>query len=219
MAGGGFIRSSKKTFLIVSHDRYFLDRVTTKTLELEHTRAAVFSGPYSVFKRKKQEQRDAQMKHYLQQQKEIKRIEDFVANQRRWNRERNIIAAESRLRGPYGQARKAEGGGQSAVLAFQTAASKAATCFRCAASAKRPAAPLLTDVAFELKLGDRLFIVGANGSGQVHADRNSHLPGWSPTAAGTNTATTRSSAITIRSSSSSTTKIPSSASCGTKTAR
>lgn len=39
-----FIRSSKKTFLIVSHDRYFLDRVTTKTLELEHTRAAVFSG-------------------------------------------------------------------------------------------------------------------------------------------------------------------------------
>ena len=75
-----FIRSSKKTFLIVSHDRYFLDRVTTKTLELEHTRAAVFSGPYSVFKRKKQEQRDAQMKHYLQQQKEIKRIEDFLAN-------------------------------------------------------------------------------------------------------------------------------------------
>lgn len=48
----GFIRTSKKTFLIVSHDRYFLDRVTTKTLELEHTRATVFSGPYSVFKQK-----------------------------------------------------------------------------------------------------------------------------------------------------------------------
>lgn len=97
---------------------YFLDRVTTKTLELEHTRAAVFSGPYSVFKRKKQEQRDAQMKHYLQQQKEIKRIEDFVANQRRWNRERNIIAAESRLKALDRMVKleKPKEAGQSAVL-------------------------------------------------------------------------------------------------------
>ena len=164
-----FIRSSKKTFLIVSHDRYFLDRVTTKTLELEHTRAAVFSGPYSVFKRKKQEQRDAQMKHYLQQQKEIKRIEDFVANQRRWNRERNIIAAESRLKALDRMVKleKPKEAVKAPSFAFQTAAKQSSDVLSVRGVSKTfGSAPLLTDVSFELKLGDRLFIVGANGSGK-----------------------------------------------------
>ena len=165
----GFIRTSKKTFLIVSHDRYFLDRVTTKTLELEHTRATVFSGPYSVFKQKKQEQRAAQMKHYLQQQKEIKRIEDFVENQRRWNRERNIIAAESRLKAleRMEKLEKPKDEVKAPSFSFQTSAKQSSDVLSVRGIGKSFGnTPLLTDIGFELKRGDRLFIVGANGSGK-----------------------------------------------------
>ena len=129
----------------------------------------MFSGPYSVFKRKKQEQRDAQMKHYLQQQKEIKRIEDFVANQRRWNRERNIIAAESRLKALDRMVKleKPKEAVKAPSFAFQTAAKQSSDVLSVRGVSKTfGSAPLLTDVSFELKLGDRLFIVGANGSGK-----------------------------------------------------
>ena len=88
-----YIRNSKKTFLIVSHDRFFLDRVTTDTLEIEHGNALMYKGGYSLFKEKKRQMREAQQKHYEIQQREIARIEAFIANQRKWNRERNIIAA------------------------------------------------------------------------------------------------------------------------------
>ena len=109
------------------------------------------------------------MKHYLQQQKEIKRIEDFVANQRRWNRERNIIAAESRLKALDRMVKleKPKEAVKAPSFAFQTAAKQSSDVLSVRGVSKTfGSAPLLTDVSFELKLGDRLFIVGANGSGK-----------------------------------------------------
>ena len=174
----GFIRTSKKTFLIVSHDRYFLDRVTTKTLELEHTRATVFSGPYSVFKQKKQEQRAAQMKHYLQQQKEIKRIEDFVENQRRWNRERNIIAAESRLKAleRMEKLEKPKDEVKAPSFSFQTSAKQSSDVLSVRGIGKSFGnTPLLTDIGFELKRGRPAVHRRRERLGQIHAHQNPHL--------------------------------------------
>lgn len=91
-----FLISYPKTVLVISHDRYFLDRVCTHTLDIENKHGKLYNGNYSTFMEKKKKDREVEEKHYKNQQKEIKRIEEYIAQQKRWNRERNIIAAESR---------------------------------------------------------------------------------------------------------------------------
>ncbi|MBR6514046.1 MAG: ABC-F family ATP-binding cassette domain-containing protein [Clostridia bacterium] len=91
-----FLISYPKTVLVISHDRYFLDRVCTHTLDIENKHGKLYNGNYSAFMAKKKKDREIEEKHYKNQQKEIKRIEEYIAQQKRWNRERNIIAAESR---------------------------------------------------------------------------------------------------------------------------
>jgi len=91
-----YLKTYKKTVMVVSHDRYFLDSVTNKTLEIENTHAKLYNGNYTRYIEQKTADREIQEKHYRNQQKEIARIEAYIEQQRRWNRERNIIAAESR---------------------------------------------------------------------------------------------------------------------------
>ena len=86
----------KKTVILVSHDRLFLDRVTNKTLEIEHTTSRLYKCSYSQYVVEKEAYRREMEKKYNLQQKEIARLEAYIAQQRAWNRERNIIAAESR---------------------------------------------------------------------------------------------------------------------------
>ena len=86
----------KKTIILVSHDRLFLDRVTNKTLDIEHTVGKLYKCGYSQYVIEKEAYRREWEKKYEIQQKEIARLEAYIEQQRRWNRERNIIAAESR---------------------------------------------------------------------------------------------------------------------------
>ena len=92
------LSSYKKSLLVVSHDRYFLDRVTNKTLDVENGSVTMYGVPYSGFVEEKKKNKDNYRKKYELQQKEIARLEAFIENQRKWNRERNIIAAESRMK-------------------------------------------------------------------------------------------------------------------------
>lgn len=91
-----FLKSFKGAAIIISHDRYFLDKITNKTVELENTLFTIYNGNYSVFARKKADEREYARRSYENQMKEIKRIEGIIENQRRWNRERNIRTAESK---------------------------------------------------------------------------------------------------------------------------
>ena len=92
----GFIKEYKGTVLVVSHDRYFLDSVTNKTLEIENGKSQMYSGSYSVFIEKKQKQQEILEQQYANQIKEISRIEGIVEQQKRWGRERNFITAASK---------------------------------------------------------------------------------------------------------------------------
>lgn len=82
--------------LIVSHDRYFLDKVVTKVVELEFGKSRVYNGNYSYYASKREEIRAAQMKAYLNQQAEIKHQEEVIAKLKSYNREKSIKRAESR---------------------------------------------------------------------------------------------------------------------------
>lgn len=86
------------TVLIVAHDRYFLDRVVTKIIELERTKARVFEGNYTEYMNKKDLIRNAMLKQYNNQQREIKHQEEVITKLRSFNREKSIKRAESRIK-------------------------------------------------------------------------------------------------------------------------
>lgn len=91
-----FLRGYQGAVLIVSHDRYFLDRIVTRVIEIEHHRGQVFTGNYSTYAAKKAALRETEMKAWLNQQKEIKHQEDVITKLRSFNREKSIRRAESR---------------------------------------------------------------------------------------------------------------------------
>ena len=92
----GFLKEYNKAFIVISHDRYFLDKVTNRTFELECERLTQYDGNYSVFAEKKKAAYAAAVKKYDNTMKEINRIEGMIEQQRRWNREKNIKTAESK---------------------------------------------------------------------------------------------------------------------------
>lgn len=92
----GYLLSYQGSVLIVCHDRYFLDRVVTKVMELDLGRCTSFEGNYSAYGTKKQALFDAAMKQYLKQQAEIKHQEAVIEKLKSFNREKSIRRAESR---------------------------------------------------------------------------------------------------------------------------
>lgn len=91
-----YLLNYKGAVIIVSHDRYFLDRIATKVIEIDQTKATVFSGNYSDYAVKKEQLRTAAMNAYLNQQREIKHQEEVIEKLRSFNREKSIKRAESR---------------------------------------------------------------------------------------------------------------------------
>ena len=91
-----YIASYKKTVLIISHDRYFLDRTTNKTLQIQYSRAKLFNGSYTQCKDQQEAEAASLEKRYKEQQKEIARIRANIEFQRRCNREHNFVTIRSK---------------------------------------------------------------------------------------------------------------------------
>ena len=91
-----FLLNYPGAVLIVAHDRYFLNKVVTKVVELDNGKATVFLGNYSDYAQKKAMLRDAQLKAWMNQQQEIKHQEQVIAKLKSFNREKSIKRAESR---------------------------------------------------------------------------------------------------------------------------
>lgn len=159
----------KKTLLIVSHDRYFLDRITNKTLDIEHHKAELYKCAYTEYVRQKEEKRKADMKRWELQQKEIARLEAFIEQQRRWNREKNIIAAESREKA-IARMDKVERP-EDAPRAISFSFGEAGESGNDVLSVKNLKMGfgdrvLFESLSFEVKKRERVFIAGANGCGK-----------------------------------------------------
>ncbi len=165
-----FLASYKKCVLVISHDRYFLDRVTNKTLYIEHTRAKLYAGGYTKSVAQRRVDREIEERHYKNQQKEIARQEAYIAQQRAWNRERNIIAAESRLKmlEKMEKLERPQEAPKSIRMRFSSSIASGndvltAKDLRFSYAGGRE---LLGGLNFLIKRNDRLFIVGPNGSGK-----------------------------------------------------
>lgn len=91
-----YLKSYKGAVMIVSHDRFFLDRIATKIIELDNTKATVFVGNYSDYAVKKEALRTAQYNAYMKQQQDIRHQEEVIEKLKSFNREKSIRRAESR---------------------------------------------------------------------------------------------------------------------------
>ncbi len=164
-----FIQLSKKTFLIISHDRYFLCSVTDHTLEIEHCKAKIYNGNYDRYLETKKKDREVLEHQYKNQQKEIARIEAYIEQQRRWNREKNIIAAESRQKQLDKMVRieaPTNDPGKIRMHFEQSQESGDDVLSVKRLSKAFPGKALFEDLSFEVKKRDRLFISGTNGCGK-----------------------------------------------------
>lgn len=91
-----YLKGYKGAVMIVSHDRFFLDRIATKIIELDNTKATVFAGSYSDYAVKKEALRTAQYNAYMKQQQDIRHQEEVIEKLKSFNREKSIRRAESR---------------------------------------------------------------------------------------------------------------------------
>ena len=91
-----FLLNYKGAVILVSHDRYFIDKIVTKIIDMEAGFAKTYIGNYTQFYEKKEMLREAQIKQYLNQQQEIKHQEEVIAKLKSFNREKSIKRAESR---------------------------------------------------------------------------------------------------------------------------
>ncbi|MBQ4066576.1 MAG: ABC-F family ATP-binding cassette domain-containing protein [Clostridia bacterium] len=159
----------KKTLIVVSHDRYFLDKVTNKTLDIENHRAELYRCPYTQYVERKKEKRAAEEKKYELQQKEIARLEAYIEQQRRWNRERNIIAAESREKAIARMEKVEKPKDEPKAISFAFDSSGESGNDVLTVKGLRMAfgeKVLFDNLTFDVKKRERVFIAGPNGCGK-----------------------------------------------------
>ncbi len=167
----GFLKSSRSALIVISHDRYFLDAVTSRTIEIEHSRVASFKGSYSAWVEFKKTEREIARRHYDNTMAEIERLEAVIKQQHQWNREKNIKTAdskqkevdrlratlvkpESELEGIHFALRSKAVGGSETVVAEHISRAYGDNL-------------LYSDVSFKIRRGERVFLLGDNGCGKT----------------------------------------------------
>ncbi len=156
--------------LIVSHDRYFLDRVVTKILEIELGSLMTYMGNYSAYAEKKRRLREAKLKEYLNQQQEIKHHEAVIEKLRSFNREKSIKRAESRekMLEKIKPVEKPVEMNTEIHLNLEPSRQSGNDVLTVEALGKSfPNQVLFQNVSFEIKRGEHIAIIGDNGTGKT----------------------------------------------------
>ncbi len=164
-----FLKSYSKALFIISHDRYFLDKIVTKVIELENTKATTYNGNYSDYYNKKQIDREIMLKHYLNQQKEIKRQEEVIKRLRSYNREKSIKRAESRekLLDKMEKIEKPENLPAQMRLTLSPKKESGNDVLKVENLSKSFNFNLFNNISFDIKKGDKIALIGANGIGKT----------------------------------------------------
>lgn len=156
--------------LIVSHDRYFLNRIVTKVIEIEAGQVMTYLGNYSDFSYKKKQLREARLKEYLNQQQEIKHQEAVIEKLRSFNREKSIKRAESRekMLNKIERIEKPQEINTDIHLTLTPSVISGNDVLSIEHLSKAfPPQQLFSDVSFEIKRGEHVAIIGDNGTGKT----------------------------------------------------
>lgn len=167
----GFLKDFNGACLIVSHDRYFLDKITTKTVEIENKKCRSYIGNYSEFLVKKAAEQKAVEEKYENDMKEIARLEGIIEQQRQWNREKNIKTAESKEKVVERiKAQLVIPDSKVARIRFDfTPKCVSGDDVLSVSNLKKSFGDkiIFSNTSFEVKKGDRVFLLGDNGCGKT----------------------------------------------------
>ncbi|RGU35054.1 ABC transporter ATP-binding protein [Ruminococcus sp. AF17-22AC] len=155
---------------IVSHDRYFLDKVVTKVVEIEAGHVRMYSGNYSAYAEKKAQLRDAQYKAYLNQQRDIKHQEAVIVKLKSFNREKSIKRAESRekMLNKIQRIEKPLEVQSQMRLSLEPRVVSGNDVLTVKELAKSfPQQKLFSNISFQIKRGERVALIGNNGTGKT----------------------------------------------------
>ena len=166
-----FIANSKSAALIISHDRYFLDRIVNKIISIEHGKIVTYPGNYSRYIRLKSEREEAVAREYKNTMREVHRIEGIIEQQRRWNREKNIKTAESKQKQIdriLKELEIPESELPDITVSFTAGGHCSDTVLTVDGAEKHFGEKrLYRDVSFELRRGERVLMLGKNGCGKT----------------------------------------------------
>ena len=165
-----YLLNYKGAVIIVSHDRYFLDKIVSKVIDIENSEVQMYSGNYSDFSAKKKMLLDAKVKEYLNQQQEIKHQEAVITKLKQFNREKSIKRAESRQKQLEKIDRVEAPVTHIENMKLSLDISKESgkdvlTVHNLAKSFDEK--HLFSDINFEIKRGERVAIIGDNGTGKT----------------------------------------------------
>lgn len=165
-----YLLNYKGAVIIVSHDRYFLDKIVSKVIDIKNAEVQMYSGNYSDFSAKKQMLLDAKMKEYLNQQQEIKHQEAVITKLKQFNREKSIKRAESRQK----QLEKIDRVEapvthiENMRLSLDISKESGKDVLTVHDLSKSfDEKHLFSNINFEIKRGERVAIIGDNGTGKT----------------------------------------------------
>lgn len=164
-----FLRNYSGAFIVISHDRYFLDRVTQKTFSLEHGKLYCGNGSYSAFIKQREIERLTEERNFKNTQNEIERLEGIIEQQRRWNREKNIKTAESKQKVVdklYATLEKPEEA-KDFSFAFSALPGGGEDVLTCRGISKAYSESLIDNADIDIKKGEFVFLLGKNGCGKT----------------------------------------------------
>lgn len=167
----GFIKQSKSAVIIISHDRFFLDRVANKILSIEHKKLYCYPGNYTKYLELRAHREESIKREYDNTMREVHRIEGIIEQQRRWNREKNIKTAESKQK-QIDRMLKDLDIPESEVAQMTLRFTAGSICSDEVLTVKDAACAfgtktLYKNVGFSVRRGNRIVIIGKNGCGKT----------------------------------------------------
>ena len=167
----GFLVASKSAAVIISHDRYFLDRVVNKIFALEYGKITTYNGNYTKYLAVKEQREEVVKREYQNSMREVHRIEGIIKQQRQWNREKNIKTAESKQKQIdriLKEIQIPESEIPNITLSFKAEGHCSSTVLTLNGAEKRfDNKTLYSGVSLTLMRGERVLMLGANGCGKT----------------------------------------------------